>query len=137
MNGGIIRAGLGIYPSKGHLPPFGSGVIVKLKTSWRQLITRVYRKIGYIKNYDFTALLSSECQLRIQINAINFEFFTHSCTRFLSSEDKKSEIIKKKKKILSFVTLFFYIPCCIKRIKYYSYMILLESISFLTFYYNS
>ena len=61
LMGGIIRAGLGIYPSKGHLPPFGSGVIVKLKTSWRQLITRVYRKIGYIKNYDFTALLSSEC----------------------------------------------------------------------------
>ena len=61
MNGGIIRAGLGIYPSKGHLPPFGSGVIVKLKTSWRQLITQVNRKIGYKKNYDFTALLSTEC----------------------------------------------------------------------------
>ena len=56
MNGGIIRAGLGIYPSKGHLPPFGSEVVVKLNTSWQRLINRAYRKIGYIKNYDFTAL---------------------------------------------------------------------------------
>ena len=45
-----------IYPSKGHLPPFWSEVVVKLKTSWQRLINREYRKIGYIKNYDFTAL---------------------------------------------------------------------------------
>ena len=87
---GDYKGRVGDIPLKGTLAPIWEWGYSKTEDFLAAADNPSKQKNRVQKNYDFTALLSTECQLRIQINAINFEFFTHSCaTRFPCSEDKK------------------------------------------------